>query len=272
VAVLAGAAIRAQFPYNYVLASVLAGVAALAGFAWLAARLPLPGRAAAARPLLWLLPLLVLPEQLAFVRGTSDNGAQLALLEAVERFSGPDDVVIDGAGGALFRPHASYWWYHGGAHRKILADVFETRLLEDYRASRAPLWIRDMRLRGLPPSVHDYFRRHYTRVDGDLFALGFRLAPGGPEPRGLDVEVVRPGTWNVFPAEARRVAEGSHGAWLRVDGRVAGETVELDAGPHRLTVLPGAPGLVVTPLPEALFRDVRLGDATHSPTFEYGGR
>jgi hypothetical protein len=281
VAAASGAAIRAQFPYNYVLACLLLGIAALAGFAWVVERAPLRGRLEAARPLLWLLPLLVLPEQIGFTRGVSDNRHQLALLEAVERFTGPDDVVIDGAGGALFRPHASYWWYHGGAHRRMLPGVFSERLLEDYRRSAAPLWIRDLRLQGLPQSVRDFFASHYVRVDGDLYALGFRLPPGGDAPRSVEIDVLRAGDWNVFAA-VRGDAGHAPGAWLQAAGRPSeagtlhlergreAGTLHLERGRQALTVAPGAPALLLSPLPRALFYETRIGDAPHSPTFEYG--
>lgn len=270
VAAASGAAIRAQFPYNYVLACLLLGIAALAGFAWVVQTIPLRGRLEAARPLLWLLPLLVLPEQIGFTSGVSDNRHQLALLAAVERFTDPDDVVIDGAGAALFRPHASYWWYHGGAHRRILPEVFSGRLLEDYRRSAAPLWIRDLRLRGLPQAVRDFFASHYVRVDGDLYALGFRLPPGGDAPRSVELDVVRAGDWNVIPA-VRGDTGRAPGPWLHAAGRpVEQGRLHLERGRQVVSVAAGAPALLLSPLPAALFHETRIGAAPHSPTFEYG--
>jgi hypothetical protein len=202
----------------------------------------------------------------------SDNRHQLALLAAVERFTGPDDVVIDGAGGALFRPHASYWWYHGGAHRRMLPEVFSERLLEDYRRSAAPLWIRDLRLRGLPPPVREFFASHYVRVDGDLYALGFRLPPGGDAPRRVEIDVLRAGSWHVFPAE-RADAARPPGPWLRAADRTSADgRLPLARARQTLTIAPGAPALLLSPLPPALFRETRIGDGPHSPTFEYGQR
>lgn len=268
VALATSGLLRAQFPYNFVLAGLLLVLTALAGFAWLVERVPLPQRLATWRPYLWLLPLLVLPDQLGFVRGVSDNRHQLALLDAVERFTGPEDVVIDGAGGALFRPHASYWWYHGGAHRQILAEVFSQRLLEDYRASAAPLWIRDLRMRGLPLAVHDYFRRHYLRVDGDLFALGFGIPATGGTPTTLPIDVVRAGRWRAFARDGGATDRIS----VRVDGRPLEGGIDLAVGEHLLEVAAGSPALVFTPLPEALFRETRIAPGQHSPTFEYERR
>jgi len=152
----------------------------------------------------------------------------------------------------------------------MLPEVFSERLLEDYRRSAAPLWIRDLRLRGLPQAVRDFFASHYVRVDGDLYALGFRLPPGGDAPRSVEIDVVRAGAWNVFPA-VRGDAGHAPGPWLHAAGRpVEDGRLQLERGHQALTIAPGAPALLLSPLPAALFYETRIGDAPHSPTFEYG--
>lgn len=265
---LGTSAITARYPYNYVLPALLLGVCAARGAGLLARRLPL-GRAAPLRPLLWLLPLALVPAQLAFVAGTSTNAHQLALLDKVERFTGPGDPVIDDAGGALFRPHGSYYWYQGGAHRQIFADYFEHQLARDYRESRALLWIRDLRLRWLPEPVRALFREHYVRADGDLYALGFRTPRTGSEGRTRRVDVLRAGAYHVFPDPVGGGGSAPHPG-LRFDGRAAVDgVVELEEGPLRIEVPPHAAPHLVTPLARGLFVPRVIGERTHAPLFEY---
>lgn len=266
-AVASGASIAARYPYNYVFLCLALGVCAVRGMALVVERLPLPGALGAWRPLLYLLPLALVPDQLAFVTGRTTNEHQLRALDKIERYTEPDDVVIDRAGGALFRRNASHYWHGGLAHVEIYGDYFRTRLVPDYRASRAPIWIRDYRLFELPAAVRDYFEAHYVQGDGSLFALGFRTPRTGPaERRAFTVDIVRAGRYHVIPRGMTRDAA----AGLVVDGvPVEGSRVALAPGPHRVDVEPGAPERVVSYLPPGFFRErVTLG-LEHSLLFEY---
>jgi len=280
VAGLGGALMQTQYPYNFVYTGFLLLICALRGFAAAVERLrPQAGIAAALWPLLFLLPLGILPEQLAFIANTSSNRHQLALLQKVEDYSGADDAVIDGSGGALFRKHGSYYWYHGSAHRRMFRDYFENDLVRDYRDSRAIFWIRDLRQRKLPKSVTDYFRAHYVHVDGDLYGLGFETALDSSTEDPREVELIRSGDYFVLTAEASRrgrvVASTSVGepTALRLDGReVVGGRVHLEEGVHRVEVGPGAPAYIVSLLPAAAFERRIPPRRTHTPLFEYDPR
>jgi hypothetical protein len=250
---------RAAYPYDYVFLLLVAVALAVRGFAivaaWLETRFA-PGARPFA-PLLYLLPLLALPEQTAFVKRAPENRHQLAVLTKIEQYSGPEDVVIDGAGGAMFRPHASYYWTRGAAPRGLPSDELPERLLRDYRDSRAPFWIDDSRQKQLPEPVRDWWRRHYVRVDGELHALGFATAGAGE----IEVELLRGGTYHVFPAVKRRhgfdpkLRGEPHACALEVDGRPVGTgRVELAEGVHRVAVRPGSPPCVVSWLPPEAFR------------------
>jgi len=265
-ALAAGAAVAGQYPYNYVFLGWLLGFLAVRGFGLAVDRTAPPP---ALRPLVFLLPLLVLPDQTGFVSGRTTNEHQLALLDKIERNTREGDAVIDNAGGALFRPHASYHWYHGFAHRRMFADVFERELVDDYRRSAAPLWIEDGRLYQLPQTVQDYFHSHYVRADGSLHALGF-VTPetARRERKELVLDVVRPGEYHVFPVQAP-LAGGRPGG-LQIDGSVvSGGVARLDAGPHPVTVLPSSPRYIVSLMPRSFFQDRVSDGAEHSMLFEY---
>lgn len=267
IALVLGALVAGRYPYNYVFLCQAVTLCSVRGIAWAAE--PLRRRLGALHPLLYLLPLALLPDQLAFAGGRSSNEHQLRLLEKVERFTGPDDVVIDSAGGALFRPHASYYWYHGLAHREMFADYFDGELVEDYRRSAAPLWIEDGRLHQLPEAVLDYFRSHYVRADGSLHALGF-LLPETDRGRAqqLEIDVIRAGEYQILPLA--RPLQGGRSGGIAIDGsRVEGTSVRLEPGRHRVTVLPNTPPTVVSLLPRVFFQDKVTGNADHSLLFEY---
>jgi len=280
VAVLGGALMQTQYPYNFVYPGFLLLICAIRGFAALVERIrPPAGLGAALWSLLYLLPLGILPDQLDFVANTSNNRYQLALLKKVEDYSSAADAVIDGSGGALFRRHGSYYWYHGSAHRRMFRSYFETELVRDYRDSRALFWIHDLRQRKLPKSVIQYFSDHYVHVDGDLYALGFETAVANPDAAEREIELIRSGDYFVLTAEpsgrgrivtATRVGEPTA---IRLDGReVMGGRIHLEAGSHRIDVKPGAPAYIVSPLPAEAFEPRIPPHRTHTPLFEFDPR
>jgi hypothetical protein len=269
VAAMGGWLVTAQYPYNYVLLCTLLLVCAARGYGWAVDRLGPPS--AARRSLLYLLPLAVLPNQLAFVAGTTANDHQLHLLDKIEAFSGDDDVVIDGAGGAIFRKHASYYWYHGVAHRKILEDYFREGLLRDLRESRALFWIKDFRLPKISPEVRRYLHRHYVRADGQLFVLGFATPATDATGYQGEIDVIRAGVYFAHAGIGGR--SGARDGAPSIDGQPVGrEGVYLEEGVHRVTSPPGAPAAVITPLPRAVFEDPMPKLLPHAPLFEYDRR
>jgi hypothetical protein len=271
-ALVGGSLLRAQYPYNYVLHGLLLGLLAARGLAGLCERLAAAPRLAALRPLLWLTPLALLPQQLGFAAGRTGNAHQLALLEKIERFSGAGDAVIDGAGAALFRPHGSFYFYHGGAERQLFADYFERELVQDYRRSRALFWLRDLRLARLPEAVQALFREHYVQADGDLFALGFLTPRTLAAHHEVEIEVLRADEYRIFPASPAAL-EYAAPFEVRIDGeRVSRGTLHLAEGRHRLEVGPGAPPLVISPLPPEVFWEPVSAGHVHSPLFEFGVR
>jgi hypothetical protein len=277
VAAAAAGLARAQYPYNYIFVSIVVGLCAVRGCILVVEWIPLRSRRAASmRPLLYLAPLLLLPDQLGFLDRASGNGSQLTLLRKIEAFSREDDAVIDDAGGALFRPHGSYFWYHGKAHQQIFADYFERELVKDYRRSRALFWIADFRLRELPQSVRDFWARHYVRADRNLYTLGFVTPRTGDAPSQVEIDVIREGDYHVHPAPAiaaRRGGRGEAPARLRIDGReVASGTVHLGEGPHRIAVPPGSPPMVLSLLPPEGFEPWVTGPGHHMRLFEYRDR
>lgn len=265
--------IRAPFPYNYVLVCWLIAICAVRGYATLVRRLLLRGDPArpahALAPLAWLLPLVLLPAQLGFVSGTHSNADQLALLERIERHSGPDEVVIDSAGGALFRPHRGYYWYQGRAHIKMFDDYFQHRLVPDMRASEALFWIRSVRFDLLPEGARHYLVSHYVPFFGELYVLGFATRATGPdEHRDGRIDVVRSGPYHVVRVGAE-VGDEAVGPFVRIDGaEISGPTVELAKGMHRMEIGPGTPAYRFSYLPPEAF-----GPPTrtrpHTPLFEY---
>jgi hypothetical protein len=272
--ILGGMGIKAPFPYNFVLGSVLVGICAVKGYCeavrWSAQRWP---RLTGALPLLYLLPLSTVLPQLGFVEGMTTNAEQLETLRQIEAHSTPEDVVIDSEGSALFRPHRGYYWYQGAAHVKMFEDYYEGDFVFDLRASEALFWINGFRTRQLPASARRYLSEHYTPFRGDLFVLGLAI-PGNASDHAIEmqIDVVRAGEYHLSRpgAQADRALPSVADHELRVDGElVQGNRLQLDVGWHRLWVSAGTPEYRLTFLPPLGLDDARpIG--RHAPLFEYG--
>jgi MFS family permease len=282
VAVAAGALAVAQYPYNYVFLCFVLVLCAVRGFALaldrLGERLP---RVEAVAPLLLLLPLATVPNQLGFLDRASSNEQQMNMLRKIEAYTDAGDVVIDNAGGALFRDHASYYWYHGDAHQKMFADYFAENLARDYRRAKGLFWIIDFRMGKLPASVRRFWRSHYVVADSWLYTLGFVSPATGDEALPWDIDVLRAGDYHVHPARKphlRRAgldfpAAPAGGGGLDIDGRVVRQgTVRLEEGRRVITVLPHSPPRLLSLIPPDGFDQQYFGDRLYTPLFEYADR
>ena len=147
------------------------------------------------------------------------------------------------------------------------------------------LWLIDYRLLDLPENVHAYFLKHYVRVDGSLFALGFHSPPSRGGELIMDIDVIKEGDYFVFPAPLRlsavRVGRDSpdRASDLRIDGEpITGDTVRLEVGEHRITVLADAPAYFLTLVaPDAFLLNEKdrfwrelEGAKAYQLLFEYG--
>lgn len=271
--------IKAPFPYNFVLLSQLVAICAVRGYCAAVRGLDgRHGRFGALVPALYLLPLALLPGQLGFVAGRSSNEYQLQVLRLIEQHTGPDEVVIDSAGGALFRPHRGYYWYQGRAHIEMFDDYFTNDFVSDLRDTEALLWIQSLRFRQLPPEAKQYLRRHYTRLHGELNVLGFAIrstATGEEEVHTFDV--VREGEYyvSVHPGKGVEKVRGRKSPWredLLLDGAPLKESsVFLAKGAHSVSIRPDSPAYRFSFLPRSAFGDLRRGPH-HTPLFEYERR
>ena len=171
----------------------------------------------------------------------------------------------------MFSPHASYYWYHGNAHRKMFRDYFETELIDDYRRSGALFWIRDMRFSKLPRAARDYLQSHYVRGSGDLHVLGIRTPPTDDAAQAISFDVIRSGEYR-FHRTRRGLKSGRPGGpetEISVDGQaLRADRLFLDVGPHEIVVAPNAPGYIVAPVDGSFFEPGH-GPPHYSMMFQY---
>ena len=170
----------------------------------------------------------------------------------------------------MFSPHASYYYYHGNAHRQMFRDYFTKQLVDDYRGSQALFWIWDNRYRRLPRPPRRYLESHYVHGGDGLHALGTRTPATAGRAHGIVFDVVRPGNYRVFPSgrgPARSATSRDHD--LAIDGQpLLGDRIHLEAGEHRIDVLPGSPEYIVSLVDPAFF-DADPGPPRYSMMFEY---
>jgi hypothetical protein len=275
-ALLGALTIRAPFPYNFVLITYLLGICAVRGYCELVRRLsPEEGTGSLVWPLWYLVPLALLPNQLGYLSGTSGNEHQLEVLRKIEAYTGEDDIVIDSAGGALFRPHRSYYWYQGKAHIQMFGDYWEKQFVPDLRASRAPFWIRSVRFAQLPQSAKHYARKHYVPFHEELYVLGFTTPETSVnEGATLEIDIVRGGDYYISRNRGRKGSKPRPGRqpWtrdLRLDGEeIQGAKVHLREGSHSIIITPGAPSYRFSYLPPSAFGPPPFG-RHHTPMFEF---
>jgi hypothetical protein len=276
IALLGSLSIEQAYPYNFVLLCLLILICAVRGFCGVLQEIR-PKRAITRSllPLLYLIPLAVLPNQLDFIEGTTRNDYQLRLLETIERYTDEDDVVIDDAGSALFRPHRSYYWYHGKAHVQMFRDYFAKDLIGDLRSTQAIFWIRGLRSRQLPQRVQNYLLSHYIPFDASLYVLGFATeSTASDEGATRRVDIVREGEYHISldPGNAGEKARGRPMPWtedLLLNGApISGETIHLERRAYKIRTRPSSPGYRVSFLPPSSFGNT--GESRdHAPLFEY---
>jgi hypothetical protein len=276
ITLLGSLSIEQAYPYNFVLLCLLMVICSVRGFCGVLQDIrPQRPVTRSLLPLLYLVPLGVLPSQLGFLDGTTSNDYQLRLLETIERHTDDDDVVIDDAGGALFRPHRSYYWYHGKAHVKMFQDYFTKDFVGDLRSTRAIFWIRGLRSRQLPARVERYLLSHYVQFDGSLYVLGFVTEPtAADESRSRRVDIIREGEYHVSldPGKDEGKALGRMMPWtedLLLNGEpITGETVRLERRSYTIRTGASSPGYRFSLLPPSSFGE--LGESRdHAPLFEY---
>lgn len=274
-ALLSGLSPKAPYPYNLVLASFLVGICAVRGYTgaieYVARRWP---RFEGLTPFGYFIPLLLVPLQLGFVQGVDTNASQLETLRLIETHTTPDDIVIDNEGSALFRPHRSYYWYHGKAHVQMFHDYYDRALAQDLEATRAIFWITSIRSKQLPAAALSYLNSHYVRIRRDLYVLGFAFPQSKLEqPVQKNFDVVRAGEYffaclTNAPDPAAALTWGAE-PQLLIDGNTINEaSIQLETGPHRVEIHAGLPGCRLTYFPATAFQD-KSYVGRHAPLFAY---
>ena len=268
VSILGGSLMVAPYPYNFVFLCWAGVLASVRGFAlavsWLGARFSFLKEA---HPLFYLLPLIVYSNQMSFVTGATSNEHQLETLERLERYGEPTDAIIDNAGGGLFSPDGSYYFHHGAAHRRIFREYFETKLVDDYRRSRALFWVRDLRSKAMPQPVQDYLESHYLSGGGNLFVMGFSTPRTRDFPEYVKIDVVRAGRYYIHLSGPR--PRRGRPFDLVIDGKpVTSARMILVEGVHEVMSLPYSPTYLITLVPASFF-DFRPSKKHYSMMFEY---
>ena len=271
VAAFACAMMVAPYPYNFVFICWVAVLVAVRGFCqvltWLGEIAP---RLRVAAPVLCIASLVVVANQHSFVAGTTTNAHQLRVLERIETYGSPADSVIDGSGGAMFSWDASYYFYHGQAHRKMFLEYFTTQLPEDYRRSRSLFWIKDMRAAGLPKAALEYLYGNYIDGGGDLWVIGYATPETDSESVTISIDFVREGEYYFHHTRKARGRSGRRPN-IQVDGvPLRRNRFYFEEKRYEITVGPHAGQFVITPVKTGFFDQSAPTRPHYTMLFQYG--
>jgi hypothetical protein len=220
------------WPYNFLpVFTILAPLAGLVPVV-LAARIG-PRRGRRLTTLVGLLALVPFALQWRAELGR-DNRSQRAELARVLALTEPQEPVFDTNGGYLFRPAATWYWYHSAAMRDLMRDELAQTTIPQVRAAAPAAWIADPRFSDLPANVRDFFRSSYLRHSGALLFWGgaYRSPAGGSQ--RFEFEAIRDGHYFLEPAEGA--------VWEGVRTAIGGTAIEprqpfrLERGTHAVTV------------------------------------
>jgi hypothetical protein len=182
------------------------------------------------RVVLMLIVLIVLvPTLTRNVRYLSrSNSLQNQVLVQAESNLAPADQYMDGISMVPTR-HVAYeiWWDKANvAETWRLAKLGDMSRIEPIFEHQPKLWILNYRVRAVWPLLERYIDDSYVRVYPNILLSGVELNPG----KEVSFKNRWPGHYSVFSATGERLNEG-----LFVDGKEAGEKVELAANEHVLT-------------------------------------
>ncbi|MCY3740944.1 MAG: glycosyltransferase family 39 protein [Candidatus Poribacteria bacterium] len=156
------------------------------------------------------------------------NERQLKVMEYVLKVTSPNDVVFDGTGLYVFRPHAYFYCnLVKGVRMLIKNETIPNDIPKNLIEKQCKIVIYDYRIRDLPDDIREFLRENYVKIMDGVYVAGKHLTEEDLFHQPIRFRTFVPGIYTV-KTEAENVD-------VFIDGKPSREDTFLNPGNHTLT-------------------------------------
>lgn len=156
------------------------------------------------------------------------NEGQLKTMEYVLEVTSPNDVVFDGTGLYVFRPHA--YFYSNlvkGIRMLIKNETIPNDIPKNLIEKQCKIVIYDYRIRDLPDDIQEFLRENYVKIMDEIYVAGKNLTEDELLDQPIRFHTFVPGIYTVKIEEEN--------AEVFIDEKSCSENIFLSPGEHVLT-------------------------------------
>lgn len=156
------------------------------------------------------------------------NERQLKTMEYVLKVTSPNDVVFDGTGLYVFRPHAYFYCnLVKGIRMLIKNEAIPNDIPKNLIEKQCKIVVYDYRIRDLPDDIQEFLRENYVKIMDEVYVAGKHLTEDELLDQPIRFHTFVPGIYTVKTEEEN--------AEVFIDGKLCGEDIFLSSGNHALT-------------------------------------
>lgn len=149
-------------------------------------------------------------------------------MEYVLKVTSPNDVVFDGTGLYVFRPHAYFYCnLVKGIRMLIKNETIPNDIPKNLIEKQCKIVIYDYRIRDLPDDIREFLRENYVKIMDGVYVAGKQLTEDELLDQPIRFRIFVPGTYTVKTKE--------ESTEVFIDGKPCGEDIFLGPGSHALT-------------------------------------
>lgn len=167
------------------------------------------------------------------------NQRQLKTMEFVLKGTSASDVIFDGTGLYIFRPHAYFYSNLVKGIRMLIKNgTIPNNIPENLVEKQCKIVIYDYRIRDLPNDIQEFLRTNYVRIMDEVHIAGKQLTKEELSDQPIRFRILVPGTYTVERKEKS--------ADVFIDGKPCGQNIFLSRGEHVLTFEGNLNGVTMT--------------------------
>ena len=146
------------------------------------------------------------------IRLSRGNQHQHKILANLNDMTAPDDPIYDNAGGAVTRPHVSFYYFTNAFIRKDMADELTRDIPAAIGEKGCTVFLYDLRYSTLPEPLRKYLVENFQPYNSDIWIWGHRYEAKPNQSTKATFHAVREGRYFIDPPSALEAGK------LRVDG------------------------------------------------------